>query len=149
MTDGPPKRIAIEHDDYHAAYVGTTRDSRQFFLTAPFVPAIGTDAGREFIALYLFDKSGTLIDSKIEDLGCRNLIDHDNDVSLRDEWLRQLGEVRFGRIEVAPFAIERFGVTFGLIVSEPDDECDEWVVELQPGNYMAFFAPWDSGEYDT
>jgi len=24
-----------------------------------------------------------------------------------------------------------------------------WAVELQPGNYMAFFEPWDSGDYDT
>jgi hypothetical protein len=22
-------------------------------------------------------------------------------------------------------------------------------VEVQPGNYMAFFEPWDSGDYDT
>ncbi len=24
-----------------------------------------------------------------------------------------------------------------------------WAVELQPGNYMAFFEPWESGDYDT
>jgi hypothetical protein len=24
-----------------------------------------------------------------------------------------------------------------------------WAVEVQPGNYMAFFEPWDSGDYDT
>ena len=24
-----------------------------------------------------------------------------------------------------------------------------WAVEMMPGNYMAFFEPWDSGEYDT
>jgi hypothetical protein len=24
-----------------------------------------------------------------------------------------------------------------------------WWVEVQPGNYMAFHFPWDSGEYDT
>ena len=37
----------------------------------------------------------------------------------------------------------------GLIVREPEDENDSWAVELLPGNYMAFFEPWDSGEYDT
>ncbi|MEU3456907.1 hypothetical protein ABZ671_25400 [Micromonospora sp. NPDC006766] len=55
----------------------------------------------------------------------------------------------FGRIEVAPFAVERFGTTFGLIPQPPEDGDDFWWVELHPGNYMAFTAPWDSGEYDT
>jgi hypothetical protein len=31
----------------------------------------------------------------------------------------------------------------------PEDEDDEWAVEMQPGNYMAFYEPWDSGDYDT
>jgi hypothetical protein len=30
-----------------------------------------------------------------------------------------------------------------------DDPDDMLAVEAQPGNYMAFFAPWDSGVYDT
>jgi hypothetical protein len=57
--------------------------------------------------------------------------------------------VRFSRIEVAPFVVHRFGTEFGLVAREPDDEEDAWAVEMQPGNYMAFFEPWDSGEYDT
>nr|BFE57442.1 hypothetical protein GCM10020063_019680 [Dactylosporangium thailandense] len=41
----------------------------------------------------------------------------------------------------------------GLLLRE-DTECtedggDPWWVELEPGNYMAFSSPWDSGEYDT
>jgi len=32
---------------------------------------------------------------------------------------------------------------------EPERENDPWVVEMEPGNYMVFFEPWDSGEYDT
>ena len=31
----------------------------------------------------------------------------------------------------------------------PESEDDGWWVELQPGNYMAFHEPRDSGEYDT
>ena len=46
MGKGPPKLVAVGHDDYHAEYVGRTRDGRQFFLTTPFVPG-----EREFIAL--------------------------------------------------------------------------------------------------
>jgi hypothetical protein len=66
-----------------------------------------------------------------------------------DSWLRELGKVSFERIEVAPFSIDRFGIKFGLILREPEDEDDVWAVELLPGNYMAFFEPWDSGDYDT
>ena len=67
-------------------------------------------------------------------------IDHDD-----------LGRLEYGRIEVAPFEVERYGAKFGLIPRPPDDheEDDSWWVEVQPGNYMAFHEPWDSGEYDT
>ena len=50
MAKGPPKTIALHHDEYSAKYAGRTKDGRQFFLTTPFVPAIGKEAGREFIA---------------------------------------------------------------------------------------------------
>jgi len=45
-------------------------DRRQFFLTIPFVPAegVGTDTGREFIALYIFDKACQLQSVTIDDL---------------------------------------------------------------------------------
>jgi hypothetical protein len=63
--------------------------------------------------------------------------------------LRELGTVRFDRIQVRPFAVNRFGTTFGLLVSKPEEDDDIWWVELHPGNYMAFREPWDSGVYDT
>jgi hypothetical protein len=63
--------------------------------------------------------------------------------------LAELGEVSYDRIEVHPFEVERFGTTFGLVLREPEDEDDVWAVEVQPGNYMAFFEPFDSGDYDT
>jgi hypothetical protein len=63
--------------------------------------------------------------------------------------MAELGSLDYGRIEVKPFAIERFGTTFGLVPRAPEGEGDGWWVELQPGNYMAFHEPWDSGEYDT
>jgi len=63
--------------------------------------------------------------------------------------LQSLGKVSLERIEVAPFSIERFDTTFGLVLRHPEEDGDPWAVEVQPGNYMAFFEPWDSGEYDT
>ncbi|HYE62982.1 MAG TPA: hypothetical protein VD997_13380 [Phycisphaerales bacterium] len=149
MPAKPPKLIAIDHDDYHAEHVGKTADGRQFFLTTPFEPALNGSAGREFLALFLFDRKGALLEARIEDLGTRATLDETRAAALRDQWLASLGTLRHGRIRVAPFAVERFGTQFGLIARAPEDEDDEWVVELQPGNFMAFMEPWDSGEYET
>lgn len=149
MPSGAPELIAIDHDDYHAEHVGRTEDGRQFFLTTPFEPAIGGSAGCEFVALYLFDEDGKLLEAKIERFGPRAASDTARQMELCQAWLKELGDVSFERIEVRPFAIEKFGTKFGLIPRVPEDEDDVWAVEVQPGNYMAFFEPWDSGEYDT
>lgn len=147
-----PNLIAIEHDDYHASHIGTLADGRQFFLTMPFVPATGGNAGREFVALYLFDKRGRFLEARIDDLGTRAELDAERARSLFEQRvtdLTELGPLEYGRIEVQPFEVERFGTKFGLIPRPPEEDGDEWAVEIQPGNYMAFFEPWDSGDYDT
>jgi hypothetical protein len=149
MAKKPPKRIAIDHDEYLAEYVGRTRDGKQFFLTIPFEPARNGTEGREFLALFLFDAKGKLLEAKIDDLGPRATLDHEKRVALRDQRLGELDGPSFERIEIAPFSIDRFGIAFGLIPREPEDDDDTWAVELQPGNFMAFFPPWDSGIYDT
>ena len=41
MAIGPPKTVTLAPDEYAARYVGWAADGRQFFLTNPFVPAIG------------------------------------------------------------------------------------------------------------
>jgi hypothetical protein len=117
-------------------------------LTTPFEPAMN-GPGAEFLALYVFDDAGKLLDAKIENLGPRATMDEDRRVQLHDKWLEELGQVSYERVEVAPFAIKRFDTEFGLVPREPEDEEDAWAVEMQPGNYMAFFEPWDSGDYDT
>ena len=146
---GRPGRVAIDHDDYRAEYVGHLADGRQFFLTTPFIPGAGGDPGEEFIALYLFDHDGQLIDAKIDAFGPRQTMDRTARRDLRDRRLRQLGPVTFGRIVIAPFAIKRSGVSFGLLIREPEDSDEPWAVTAEPGDYMAFFEPWDSGVYDT
>jgi hypothetical protein len=144
-----PELLTIEPDDHHAQHVGTLSDGRQFFLTTPFEPAIGDNPGCEYIALYLFDKSGAVVEAKVGRIGPRSNTTAHTRQSLLNQWLLDLGAITLERIEIQPFAIERFGITFGLVAREPDDEDDSWTVEAQPGNYMAFFEPWDSGEYDT
>ncbi len=149
MKDGRPKLIAIDHDDYHAEHVGRMIDGRQFFLTTPFDWRTESSEGAEYVALFLFDSSGKLTEAKIDSFGPREKRDKDARRQLYESRLRELNEVEFCRIEVEPFEVERFGTKFGLIPREPEDEGDEWAVEMLPGNYMAFFEPWDSGVYDT
>src|SRR4051794_33967370 len=131
MAKRAPKLIAINHDDHHARHVGRSADSRQFFLTNPFVPAMDGYPGREFVALYLFDKEGALLDARIEDLGTRADLDEVAAASRRDAMLASLGEVRFRKIKVAPFHVEKFGVTFGLIPEPPEDPEDDWSVIVE------------------
>ena len=149
MAKGPPKTVALGHDDYAARYVGRTADGRQFFLTNPFVPAIRDEPGREFLALYLFDKEGTLLDAHIEDLGTRATLDEDAARARRAALLQSLGAVEHCKIKVAPFTFERFGVEFGFIPQPPEEPGEDWSVIVEPGNYMCFWPPWTSGDYDT
>ncbi len=144
MAKGPPKLVALGHDDYHAEYVGRTRDGRQFFLTTPFVPH-----EREFLALYVFDKSGRLQSATIDDLGPRETLDEPARLARRDALLASLGKVKYQRIRVAPFHIEIFGVEFGFITQPPEEPDEDWSVIVEPGNVMCFWLPWTSGVYDT
>ena len=154
MAEGAPELIAIRHDDYHARYIGRTTDDRQFFLTTPFVRAVGAWLGREFLALYFLNLDGQLLEARIEDLGVRQPsalpgnVDERHSATLLESWLTELGTVTFCDIQVAPFRLVRFGTEFGLISVPPDDDFDHWRVELQPGDYMGFYPPWD-GDYDT
>ena len=149
MPIAPPKLVAIKLDDYHARHIGRTADGRQFFLTNPFVPANGDEAGRDFIALYFFDTDGRFLDAHIDDLGTRDNLDLNAFQRRYDQRLAELGPVSYGSIEVQPFQVERFGTTFGLVPCVPEADKDFWTVEVQPGNYMGFFEPFDSGEYYT
>jgi hypothetical protein len=149
MAKRPPKTVSINPDDHAARHVGRTADGHQFFLTNPFVPTFRGKAGREFLALYLFDLAGTLLDARIEDLGSREQLDETVACTRRDEMLQALGRVTLRRIKVAPFRIERFGVEFGFVAEPPQEPDEDWHVTVEPGNYMAFYPPWSSGDYDT
>ncbi len=144
-----PDLIAINHDEYSASHVGHTTDGSQFFLTTPFVPAAGENPGREFVALYLFDAQGHFREARIDDLGTRANLDKASALRAFEARLAELGEIEYGRIEIQPFEITQFDTAFGLIPQPPEDEDDVWAVEAHPGNYMAFFEPFDRGDYDT
>jgi len=64
---GAPTLIAIDRDEFHTQHMGRTGAGQQFFLTTPFEPG-----GERFLALYLFDATGKLLEAIIDrttDLG--------------------------------------------------------------------------------
>ena len=144
-----PENFWIFPDEFHLPHVGRAGDGRQVFLTQPFVPAIGEDAGGEYIALYSFDADGRLADYSIKSLGPRCDLDEEEAGRLHREFLDSISPLKPQGILVRPFAIEHEGVKFGLIPHEYDDEDGDWTVEVHPGNYIAFIPPWDEGGYDT
>jgi len=149
MLSKPPALVSLNPDDDHARYVGHLSDGRQFFLTNPFVPANQYPLGREFIALYLFDPTGKLEEARVVDLGTRADLQMDNFERQFAQVLGEVGEFEPRRIEIEPFHVERFGVTFGFVLRPPEKTADGWCVTVEPGNYMEFHEPWDSGEYYT
>ncbi len=126
MANSKPKLVAINHDDYHAEHIGRTSEGCQFFLTNPFEPEIGKSKGCEYVALFLFDNQGDLTEAKIDSFGPREKVNEEKRRKCYEQRLRELGDVTFERIEVKPFAVDRFGTTFGLVPREPEDEDDEW-----------------------
>lgn len=167
MANRRPKLLTIPHDTTYAKFVGKTTDSRQFFLTTPFIITWeGKQVGRrssavakrrDFLALYLFDKQGQLVESRITDLGLRGRGTKRHAQAIKDRLLQDLEPFTFGPIRVRPFVVTQPSYRdhpFGLIEGAPEDECDqqevgrdEWVVCASPTGYMEFRQPWNSGAY--
>ncbi|MEZ5974984.1 MAG: hypothetical protein R3E96_09135 [Planctomycetota bacterium] len=128
-------------------HIGHTQDGRQFFLTTPFEPAIEGSAGCEYIALYLFD-AGRAIARGSGSIGLARAPNFDRDAARAAT--EALGFARQGDprgISASP-CVERFGTEFGLIPRDCEHPDDVPAVILMPGDYMAFFEPWE-GYYDT
>jgi hypothetical protein len=146
VTDVPPELIALDPDDYHAKYVGRTADGRQFFITT-HVDTRCAVHGHAFVAVYTFNAAGELLKAEIDDMGTYAAVDGGMWTRTVERRFHELGWTAPRRIVMAPFEVERFGIKFGLIAHRRDD--GRWIAEVQPGNNMAFFAPWHSGVYDT
>ena len=143
-----PLRFRIRHDDYHAQYMGSLPDGRQFLLTMPFFSKTSADDGEEFVALYVLSDRGRLLESTIESFGPRASLDHDARVAARERLLASLGELTYCDIVVQPFEVMHDGKVFGFVGREPDEPGTAPWIYLVPGDYMALTEPWD-GLYDA
>lgn len=145
-TEGFPERITIVPDDYHAEYAGTAEDGRRFFVSTPFVPGGRDGGGNEFVATFFWKADGSYDSMSVEEFGSRESLDHAAREAALARHLSALGSYELEEISVAPFSEDAFGTSFGFIPQAYDDMVS---VNLMPGDSMAFFEPWDSGEYDT
>ncbi|NUR99074.1 MAG: hypothetical protein HOV67_27930 [Kribbellaceae bacterium] len=60
--------------------------------------------------------------------------------------LGELGAYVLEPIDVAPFSVELDGVTFGWIGDEFEGT---YSIHIEPGDFIAYYEPWDGLGYDT
>ncbi|WP_432943425.1 hypothetical protein ACQPXM_00090 [Kribbella sp. CA-253562] len=141
-----PTRFTIVPDDYHVPYAGTAGDGRKFFLSDEL---FGMDSA--YVGLYLWKADGTFDEVRVDEVGRPAGLppgqaapaDADGLVAAR---LAELGDYVLEPIEVEPFAEEVKGVTFGWLVQEFEGE---YSINIQPGDFIAYYEPWDGLGYDT
>ncbi|MFE6778496.1 hypothetical protein [Streptomyces sp. NPDC057702] len=151
-----PEVIPISHEpDHRTSTIGRWRDG-QFLasVTAAFPEGWrGEDwraAKRWFAVLHRFDTAGRHLDSRIACTG--GTADGERAAIAEAErvvahWLEALPGRRYADIAIAPFALRREGVLFGLVVEGGADGDTGVRAELYPDG-LGFFPPWD-GSYDT
>ncbi|MET9318055.1 hypothetical protein ABZX12_40060 [Kribbella sp. NPDC003505] len=143
---GAPARFRIVPDDYHVPYAGTAADGRKFFLGDElFGP------GTAYVGLYLWNADGTFDEVKVDEVrraagvppGQAASAGADGLVAAR---LAELGKYVLEPIDVEPFSVERNGVTFGWVGDEFEGT---YSIHIEPGDFIAYYAPWDGLGYDT
>lgn len=145
-----PKRIQLVPDNYHTKHVGQTADMRQFFITTPFTSSHPiTQKSAEYLAVFIWDRHGIFLEARIDDLGPREELREEKVRALLQQRIEALGKVFWMPIAIAPFQVERFGLTFGFLYHREETKAGVYErLEMHPGNFLSFYPPWN-GEYDT
>jgi hypothetical protein len=138
-------RVRLIRDWYHLKHIGQTQDGLFCWICGQL------NAGRDFVATYIFDSEGVLVEYDIIDLGRRGAPD---ELSARRVIKEQ--KVRFGFRKTSdfwiyPFAIEAHDTVFGLVerVPEPGEQQEFQLIDALPGWTLMFYPPWEEGRYDT
>lgn len=143
-----PSRFTIRPDDYHVPYAGTAEDGRRFFLSQElFVPG-----GAAYVGLFLWHHDGSFDRVEVVEVrrprglppgqagaaGSQHLV---------DRTLAELGDYRLEPVDVEPFLTTVDGVRFGWQAGHYDDGTA--YLNIEPGDFIAYYAPWDGRDYDT
>ena len=142
-----PNRFTIRPDDYHIPYAGTAGDGRKFFLSDELF-----NGDSSFVGLFLWTADGAFDSVKVDAVGRPADVppgqaapgnDSDDLVKAR---LTQLGQYVLEPIEVAPFLHTVDGVEFGWRFSVFEGTA---AINVEPGDFICYYEPWDGYEYDT
>ena len=141
-----PFRIRLVPDIFHVRYAGTAADGRRFFLSDKLF-----DGDRQFVAVFLWRSDGEFDELRVDTVPrtergpIGQLLRWDARPFVRAR-LAELRPIVREPISVAPFEETRDGVRFGFIERELDGQPDVYV---SPGDFIAYYPPWDGLEYDT
>ncbi|MFI7586251.1 hypothetical protein ACIB24_04180 [Spongisporangium articulatum] len=143
---GAPTRFTIRPDDYHVPYAGTAEDGRKFFLSNELF-----DSGTGWVGLYLWKADGTFDEVKVEAVGRAEGVPPGQAAASGDDVTRkrldELGDYTLEPISVEPFMTKVHGTEFGWHVGHYDD--GTVYVNIEPGDFICYYAPWDGYVYDT
>lgn len=147
-----PERFTIVPDDYHVPYAGTAEDGRKFFLSDElFDFGAGDEPGSGYVGLFLWNADGSFAEVRVDDVsrpeglppGQAASGDADDVVQSR---LAELGDYELEPITVEPFLTKVDGVDFGWRITEYEGT---FSINIEPGNFIAYYEPWDGVDYDT
>ena len=146
-TGQKPDRFRIVPDDYHVPYAGTAEDGRRFYLSQEL---FHHDTG--YVGLFLWDADGTFDRVEVDEVPRAEGVPVGQAVpqgadDLVDARLAELGDYTLEPITVEPFIERVRGVKFGWHVGQYDN--GDWFINIEPGDFIAYYYPWDGLEYDT
>lgn len=118
--DRAPERFTIVPDDYHVPYAGTAEDGRRFFLSEElFSYRPGHHAATSYVGLFLWNADGSFDEVRVD------AVDRPKGLPAG---------------QAGPAGAE-------YLVKARLAELGDYV--LEPGDFIAYYAPWDGLEYDT
>lgn len=144
--DAAPERFTIIPDDYHVPYAGTAGDGRRFFLSDELF-----GGGSSYVGLYLWTADGTFDEVRVDAVGRPDGLPPGQAApadpgGLVETRLAELGDYVIEPITVEPFLTKVDGVPFGWRLQQYDGE---YTLTIEPGDFIAYYAPWDGEGYDT
>jgi hypothetical protein len=147
VVEQRPERFTIVPDDYHVPYAGTAGDGRKFFLSEEL---FADDSA--YVGVFLWHADGTFDEVRVDAVaqprglppGQAGPAGAERLIAAR---LAELGDYVLEPIEVEPFTQDVDGTTFGWNVDRYED--GTYFINIEPGDFIAYYAPWDGLGYDT
>lgn len=107
--------------------------------------------GSSYVGLYLWNADGSFSEVRVDAVEHPDGLPRGEAVSagaddLIKKRLAELGDYELEPITVEPFLEMIGGTQFGWAVTEAEGR---YSITVEPGDFIAYYAPWDGLEYDT